>query len=148
MSTESRAHRRTATVLALAFLFLASHVWSALHHAQERHVRCAEHGEWVHAPGPHPSPAASRDDAHADRCGDATPAASEGPSLAASERGDGAHDHCELASPHRERALPLLATFDLARPAGPVLLARAPREAPRAPAFPRHRLAPKQSPPC
>lgn len=144
MSTEPRAHPRTAIVLALALLFLASHVWSALHHARERHVRCAEHGEWVHAPDADTPAVASRDDGHADLCEEAPP---QGPSLAASEHG-AAHDHCELASPHRERALPLFATFDLARPAGPVLLARAPREAPRAPAFPRHRLAPKQSPPC
>ena len=125
-------------VLALALLFLGSQAWSALHHARERHVRCAEHGEWVHA-----------GESGAPHAADARPATRrEGPSLAASEHGATSHEHCELASPHRERALPRLATFDLARPAGPTSPAREAREAPRAPSIPLHRLAPKQSPPC
>ncbi len=137
--------RRPAWVLVL---FLVSCLLGQLHHANERHVVCDEHGEVTHevahAHGARASHAPHRahGDVHAAH-GDE----SSGPEVAADPvEGDG-HHHCPIASFHREDLAPLDASG-----ARPELAAEAPGAAePRRVllgAADRFRLAPKQSPPA
>jgi hypothetical protein len=127
-----------ARILALLSVFLAVQLGQWLHHSSERHVRCAEHGEWVHAP----------DGAGSGELASAGRASPDGPSLVPLAPAETPHEHCELASIDRERALPRSAAFDLVWPASPVSQVRVIDAAPRAAAIPSYALAPKQSPPC
>jgi hypothetical protein len=122
------------TTVLLGILCVFSQLSSVVHWALVEHVRCAEHGDWVHADGEHGG---------ADL---ATPAAPQ-VSLVSSEAGDEhAHDHCQFLSERRELTLAsvafgtLQAPSSLAPPAG-TLAAEA--SAPGA----IYELAPKTSPP-
>jgi hypothetical protein len=125
----SRTSRVHAALTALAFM-LAS-LAGVAHEASTTHVRCAEHGELIHADGPAGSVAASRDSVATER--DST-----------KPHGD---DHCVIASgvrqsrivPHAPIVVPVVAAID-------GLVVAAPHTA-RAPSSSLYRTAPKTSPP-
>jgi hypothetical protein len=122
------------TVL-LGVLCVFSQLSSVVHWALVEHVRCAEHGDWVHADEEH---------AGADL---ATPAARQVSLVASEALDEHAHDHCEFLSERHELTL-APAAFGLLQ--APAALASSPgasaAEASGSGAL--YALAPKTSPPA
>ncbi|MFW6067060.1 MAG: hypothetical protein ACOC97_01890 [Myxococcota bacterium] len=116
---------------------LLAQLSSAAHLATTPHVRCAEHGEWVHAEEGH-------DGAHAH--GATTPRRTSSLERAPSVDGHD-HEHCLFVSERRRVAIRGAAT-----PAQPPPMVDSPARAPAEEALrtdgPVHAFAPKASPPA
>lgn len=128
-----RSQASNLAVLALAIGVLLTHLGGAWHFATQKHVRCAEHGEWI--------------DAHADETlGQSTPR-SAGPAVGQTT-GSAEDDHCIvfLASRIGEVSFPSVAAVSHPSPvvAEPWTAVVDPVES----GFALYLLAPKQSPPC
>jgi hypothetical protein len=95
------AKRRQALLRRLTvwdgLLCLSAQFASALHMVLVEHVRCAEHGELVHADGEH----------DADHAGaDQRDVSSDGPTISSSSGdADHGHDHCLICSERRKLTL-------------------------------------------
>lgn len=138
-------HKRRALALLLAGVYVLSLSGSLLHQILVDHVRCADHGDLVHAaPGAHDHQSFS-----------VAPVATA--ALAASDRAtethlDGhAHEHCAVAA-FASMAATTSAIVVVAAPSSPLPPPDAPVLSPPAPHTPwtdreRFRLAPKGSPP-
>ena len=140
MSPVPRTTRRSLGIVALALLFLVAQLGDTLHQVRSPHERCAEHGEWIHAPGHTVAEASATADA--DERG---PVLVKGPE---SHAGDPHHEHCNKLSPHRERWLAPLGRPTVIVPVAARSHAVAPARTPAPKSIPTYRLAPKQSPPC
>jgi hypothetical protein len=80
----------------VGLLCLSAQFASALHMLLVEHVRCAEHGELVHANG----------DKHEDHGSVSRDVSSSGPTIGVSSRhADHGHDHCLTCSERRKLAL-------------------------------------------
>jgi hypothetical protein len=139
MAFEAVRRRAPAAAFSVAALLVAvvvGQLGQALHFAQTRHERCAEHGELVHVEGQY---AGGAERAAASR------ATLDGRPAAAAEHG---HDHCSLATCDRQRA-GVAPTGDLG--IGAMAVAPSPSAMPGSLQPARvdlHLLAPKASPPA
>jgi hypothetical protein len=93
--------------VSVGLLCLSLQLSTALHMVLVEHVRCAEHGEWVHAADAH--------DEHADLHHDA--ASLEPGFVAADHPADDSHDHCPTCTERRKSSLQSVALVELV-PAG------------------------------
>ena len=121
-----------------AVLCLATQLSSVAHLALVEHVRCSEHGEWIHAGDEH----APRHVEHSTSESDASAIAP----VADAHADDHEHDHCLASSERRKLAmlLPGLAALQPLRPAAPTTAAG---HVTYVVAQAVHTLAPKTSPP-
>jgi hypothetical protein len=122
-------------IFCLAALFAGEAVVAIAHRA-ERHVRCAEHGELIHAGAADSSTAIDLD--RESPAGDVE---------RAPPTGEPEHEHCFILGMSRERLAPS-ACVHSSPAAAPVAVAPAPN--PSAPPIGRsvYRFAPKNSPPA
>jgi hypothetical protein len=133
-----------ARITLLVGLFcIFSQVSGALHWALVEHVRCAEHGDWVHEGEAHAEVEAHAEgEAHAE----ASPEPSSEPGLQAPGADEHGHDHCLYLADRRDPSLPsaALALID-SRVGG--WSAAAPGERDAVASALAYELAPKTSPP-
>jgi hypothetical protein len=134
-----RPHRRPQALWAsLAVLCLATQLSSVAHLVLVEHVRCTEHGAWIHAGDEHAR-------AHVEHSASASDAPAVVPDAGAAAE-DHEHDHCLASTERRKLALLLLASAELP-PLRPTALAATADHATHVVARAVHTLAPKTSPP-
>lgn len=139
-AASQRPHTRPSALWASwAVLCLATQLSSMAHLALVEHVRCTQHGEWIHAGDEHVR-------GHVEHSTSESDASAIAP-VADAHADDHQHDHCLASSERRKLAmlLPQLAELQPPRPALPTTAA------PRAThlvAQAVHTLAPKTSPPA
>ena len=137
MKNAPRTTPQKLCLVTLALALLCAQLRDAMHKAQFRHVRCAEHGEWQHVAQSGSVAVAS-----------VRAAAPCGPQATSPQTSVGVDEHCSSLSPQRERLLAWNVRPSVAQRVT-LPAARFTAERVREPdSIARYRLAPKHSPPC